>query len=134
MSESLDQAIQPLVEVELGGKKLHFKVDFNALAIVEEKLGNSMMDPNVWKNLNIRTVRTLTWASLLHENPKLTEHDVGSWLHMGNMNYVVESLAKAFQASQSDEEAAAPGKETANAPLSPESSPTPASPSTPSTG
>jgi len=122
VSESLDNAIQPLVEVKLGNKTLHFKVDFNALAIVEEKLGNSMMDPDVWKNLNIRTVRTLTWAALLHENPKLTEHTVGSWLHMGNMNYVVESLAKAFQASQSEEdEIPMPGKGAADIPLSPES-------------
>lgn len=123
MSDTLDQAIQPLVEVKLGNKMLHFKIDFNALAIVEEKLGNSMMDPDVWKNLNIRTVRTLTWAALLHESPKLTEHDVGSWLHMGNMNYVVERLAKAFQASQSDEVDAEANKDAV--PLLPESPATP---------
>lgn len=46
--------------------------------------------------LSIADMRSVVWGALLHEDDKLTEDQVGSFVHMGNMEYVCEQLALAM--------------------------------------
>lgn len=69
------------VAIEIGGKDRTLKFDLNALAEVEDKLklgGINDVIP-LLERVSIRTVRCLLWAGLIHEDPDLTEREVGSW-------------------------------------------------------
>lgn len=77
-------------------KPRNLKIDFNALALIEEKGGRSMMSREAWNNLRTRDVRTLLFAALRHEDPDLSEKKVGAFLHMGNMKDVLGLLTQAW--------------------------------------
>lgn len=83
-----------MVEVELD-KKRTIRFTMNAMAELEDKLGLSLEDMgNV--QMTIKNVRTILWAGLIHEDPDLTEEEVGNMVDMGNMEYVQEKVALAF--------------------------------------
>lgn len=69
------------VAIEVGGKDRTLKFDLNALAEVEDRLKLSGINDVIplLERISIRTVRCLLWAGLFHEDPTLTEKDVGSW-------------------------------------------------------
>lgn len=69
------------VAIEVGGKDRTLKFDLNALAEVEDrlKLGGINDVIPLLERISIRAVRCLLWAGLAHEDPTLTEKDVGSW-------------------------------------------------------
>lgn len=82
------------VEVELD-KKRTIRFTMNAMAEIEDKLGVSLEDMGDIK-MSIKNVRTILWAGLIHEDPELTEQEVGDMVDMNNMEYVQEQVALAF--------------------------------------
>jgi len=89
------------IHIELNGKARRLRYDLNALAEVEEKLGISIAQfADV--PISIRTIRTLIWAGLIHEDADITEKDVGAWIGPGGlsmtdaMGAVGKALAEAF--------------------------------------
>jgi hypothetical protein len=87
------------VALEIGGKERTLKIDLNALAEVEDRLKVSGMNDlmPLLERVSIRAVRCLLWAALIHEDPTLTEKDVGAWTM--NLQEVVQKLSQALQAS-----------------------------------
>jgi hypothetical protein len=84
------------VDIDIGGKPRTLKIDLNALAEAEDRLGVSGMNDilPLLDRVSVRAVRCLLWAALLHEEPDLTEKEVGSWSM--NLQEVVSLLVKAL--------------------------------------
>lgn len=93
--------------IDLGGQTRTLRYDGNALFEIEERLGRPIADlADII--VSAKTIRTLLWAGLLHENGALTEKDVGSWIGGGGlpigqaMEAVGEALSDAFGGEDSD--------------------------------
>lgn len=93
--------------IDLGGQPRTIRYDGNALFEIEERLGRPIAElADII--VSAKTIRTLLWAGLLHEDPKLTEHSVGSWIGGGGtpineaMEAVGEALADAFGGADTD--------------------------------
>ena len=84
------------VDIEIGGKPRTLKIDMNALAEVEDRLNISGLNDilPLLDRVSVRAVRCLLWAALIHEDPDLTEKEVGSWTM--NIQEVVSPLIKAL--------------------------------------
>ncbi|HEF5065822.1 hypothetical protein [Bacillus paramobilis] len=68
--------------------------DLNALADVEDKLGMSMTE--IGEKMSIKVMRTLLTAGLSHEDPELTERQVGAMITMDNIKTVQDALSIAM--------------------------------------
>ena len=88
----------PLIEVELD-KVRHFRFDLNALASIEEKTGQSLLNGFDMAKLKMNDLRAFVWGGLIHEDAALTVEQVGSLIHMGNLADVSEKLREAFGVS-----------------------------------
>jgi hypothetical protein len=81
-------------------KPRRLRYDLSALADIEEKMGIDSVYEFFEKPLNFRTIRTVVWAGLLHEDPTLTEQDVGRMVDGENYQVVydatLQALASAF--------------------------------------
>lgn len=71
-------------------------LDLNAYCMAEELTGKNFMKRDVWDNLSFRDVRALTFAGLLHDDPKITIENVGAMIHVGNLEAVSNALTSAF--------------------------------------
>ncbi|MFA2595281.1 hypothetical protein [Bacillus cereus] len=89
-----------MANTQRGQAKLHLDkertllFDLNALADVEDRLGVSMTE--IGNNISIKIMRTLLHAGLVHEDPELTERQVGSMITMDNIAEVQEALSVAM--------------------------------------
>lgn len=71
-------------------------IDFNALILIEEILGGSVLSAEMWSNMKIRDLRAVLRAALLHEDPALTEEEVGKLVHIKNLKAVMNALGQAW--------------------------------------
>ena|SRR3989338_185707 len=83
------------VPIELAGTQHWLRYDLNALALIEEQLNISLMNIKDLP-ISMRFTRTVLWAGLLHAEPALTEHTVGSWVDGSNFAAVSEQILRAF--------------------------------------
>lgn len=90
--------ISPTVTIELDRMRA-IRVDFNALCLLEERGGRSIMNADSWRKLKMKDLRFMLWVGLRHEDPTLTEKDIGRYLHMGNLAYVMQRVSQAWTAS-----------------------------------
>lgn len=90
--------ITPTVPINLDRER-NLRVDFNALSTLEKRVGSSVMNGNVWRQMKARDIRFLLWACLKHEDPKLTEVKAGALVQMGNLRYVMDQIATAWDIS-----------------------------------
>lgn len=72
------------------------KFDLNAFAELEEKYGNMEAAFHAMQSGSMKAARTLLWAGLLHEEPNLTEREVGGLVTLGNITEVMERITKAL--------------------------------------
>ena len=84
----------PSIKITLD-KERHLRLDFNAISLVEETLGVKF--PEIQDNVGVRDLRAIMWAGLRHEDPDLTIEQVGSMLHMGNMQEVFQTIQDAIE-------------------------------------
>lgn len=84
------------------------KYDLNALILLEENLGVTI-DKLGEVQMGLRTLRTLIWAGLIHEDPELTQEQVGSWIDISNIHTIREKFIEAFRAATGPTEET-PGK------------------------
>jgi len=82
------------IKIELD-KERTMRLDFNALIDFEEKAGVRI--DQVGEDFSLRQMRAFLWAALRHEDPDLTEEDVGAMLHLGNVEYVSEKITEVMQ-------------------------------------
>lgn len=101
MSEDAPTALQEatgLIPIDLDRRR-HLKLDLNALVLLEEYSGKDLTGGEQWNARGARDLRYFLWACLQHEEPGLTLEQVGSLIHVGNLGYVSEQLAKAWRAA-----------------------------------
>jgi len=95
------QILDPVVALKLDRVR-HFCIDFNALALMEERTGRNILDPRSFEDVNMRTMRTIIHCALRHEDDTLTEHDVGALISPTNLPYVMTRLSEAWRATNGE--------------------------------
>lgn len=91
-------------------KARNLRMDFNALADAEELTGKNWLDGETWKGMTAKDVRALLFASLTHEDDKLTLRDVGAMLDPNNMAEVLAALEAAYETSMPEPPAEGAGE------------------------
>jgi hypothetical protein len=82
------------VEITLDKPRI-LKYDFNAWIEIEERLGFRPEDLSN-RELKLKDIRFILWAGLIHEDPELTEHQVGAMIGLDNLDALLDQLASAF--------------------------------------
>lgn len=89
------------VVLHLGGKQRRLRYDLNAIAEIGERLGITVQLANIGQDLlqremPLKSFRTILWAGLIHEEPELTEQEVGGWVDQDNFAEVMEGFFGLF--------------------------------------
>jgi hypothetical protein len=92
------------VAIELNGKTRRLRYDLNAFADLEEKLDSAPTEFEEKLN-SFTAVRALIWAGLTHEEPELTEREVGQWIGPGGlaMADAIDKVRQALEEAFGDE-------------------------------
>lgn len=83
-----------VVAVELD-KVRELRFTLNSLAEIEDRLGVPLSKMSEVE-LGIKSIRTMLWAGLIHEDAELTETEVGNMVDFTNLEYAQEKVAEAF--------------------------------------
>ena len=83
-----------LVAIELGGKERNLFYSLNSLEIIEDITGQSL--DKVTQNVNMKTLKVLVYAWLVHEDKDLTPDAVGEMIGFSDIERVSEAIGKAF--------------------------------------
>jgi len=82
---------------------LKLSFDFNAMALVEDKLGMSMLSGEVFENPSAKHTMVLLWAAMQENHPEYEGEDglecVGTMLNLKSAKEALEAITKAFVAS-----------------------------------
>ncbi len=79
------------------GKERTIRFTLNALAELEDKFGSVQAAfDKLEKEKSMKALRTILWAGLLHENPDITEQEVGNLIDLGYMAQLMESIGTAL--------------------------------------
>lgn len=108
------------VTIKLGGKERPLRYPFTAFIYIEKKTGRPVTQITQWQTMTAAEIRTVVFAGLhTAGDKKLTEPEVGSWLWLGNLGYVLgkvtEAITKSVKRAPVEEAKTAPAK--APAPL-----------------
>jgi len=99
MPESLPSLVED-VEIEIGGKLRHLRMDFRAIAAAERVTGKNLLRPGSVATAGASEMTAILWGCLLHEEPDLTLDIVRSWIHYGNAAdtfvAVMDAVARCF--------------------------------------
>ena len=80
------------------GVERTIKFTLNALAELEDRYGSVDEAFKQLDNNSIKAVRCILWAGLIHEDPELTEQQVGNLIDIQYMQELMMSLGDAFDA------------------------------------
>lgn len=83
------------VSVQLD-KERHLCYDMNAFCDLEEKFGTIDQAFEALQSGQIRTIRTMLWVGLLHEDETLTERQVGKWISLSNSKDLSQAMTEAM--------------------------------------
>lgn len=72
------------------------KFDLNAFAELEEKFGNMDNAFLQMQSGSMKAARAMLWAGLLHEDPNLTEREVGGLVTLSNIDAVMTRITEAI--------------------------------------
>lgn len=108
-------------------KERHLRYDLNAIALISEKLQltlrlGHLVEDLVSRPIPVAGLRTILWAGLRHEDPALTEEQLGAMVDAEQIPELLRSFFALFRSSGLPG-LGAPAAAAAAAP------PTPASPS-----
>jgi len=88
---------RPTVAIKLGGQTRHLLVTFGALLKIEQLTGKSIISGEAWgADLKIRDVKLMTLAALSWCDEKLTVEEVGKWIHIQNMPFILQRVTEAW--------------------------------------
>ena len=105
-------AVTGAVPIELDRPRT-LKADLNALCAIEERTGLNLLADGVSLQ-SARHARAFLWALLRHEDPDLTEEQVGGFISAANLPGIMQTIGEAFAAAMPEAEPEAPeGAETA---------------------
>lgn len=76
----------------------------NAMAELEDKYGSVDEAFNQLDKNSVKALRFILWAGLMHEDPDLTEQQVGNLIDIQYMQELMSSLGEAFDNDMPDAE------------------------------
>ena len=77
-------------------KERHLRLDLNAFCILEEAYGDTFAILEKAERGSLSALRAVVWASLVHEDEKLTEEAVGKMIDPSNLGEVAQTIQKAI--------------------------------------
>jgi hypothetical protein len=82
------------VIVTLRGEPYRMDMNFNALALIEEETGISLMSGADLKAAlsSVKNIRVIIWACLVDHQPNMTKQDVGRLCGLDNMNELLAAI------------------------------------------
>jgi hypothetical protein len=80
-------------------KERNLKYDLNAFAELEERFGSVQKAFEELEKQKLKAVRAVLWAGLIHEDPKLTEQQVGAMLSFGDLATILPAVTEAITAA-----------------------------------
>lgn len=86
------------------GVERTIKFTLNAMAELEDRYGSVDEAFKQLDNNSIKAVRCILWAGLIHEDPDLTEQQVGNLIDIQYMQELMTSLGEAFDADMPEPE------------------------------
>ena len=86
------------------GVERTIKFTLNAMAELEDRYGSVEEAFKQLDNNSIKAVRCILWAGLIHEDPELTEQQVGNLIDIQYMQELMASLGEAFDADMPEPE------------------------------
>ena len=86
------------------GVERTIKFTLNAMAELEDRYGSVEEAFKQLDNNSIKAVRCILWAGLIHEDPDLTEQQVGNLIDIQYMQELMASLGDAFDADMPEDE------------------------------
>lgn len=86
------------------GVERTIKFTLNAMAELEDRYGSVEEAFKQLDNNSIKAVRCILWAGLIHEDPDLTEQQVGNLIDIQYMQELMASLGDAFDADMPKDE------------------------------
>lgn len=78
------------------GKERKLKFDLNALAELEDMYGTVDDAFKALDSGSVKAVRAVLWAGMLHDEPELTEREVGSLMDIQCLTEMTDALSQAF--------------------------------------
>lgn len=98
----------PTVDIQLD-KPRKILYDFNSLVLIEEQVGIGFNDfIQNWKP-NLKTIRIVLWAGLVHEDSGLTLDQVGKIIPVARMGEVSTKVTEAMRLSMGTTDDPTPG-------------------------
>lgn len=100
------------VDHEGGKETLSFRLvfDFNALALVEEKTGYSLLTGTIFVKPNVRKAVVLFWAAIQQHNPEYAGDEglevIGTLLSLKNVGKATDAVYEAYIQALPDDKAA----------------------------
>jgi hypothetical protein len=86
-------------------KERFLKFDLNAFAELEDTYGNIDDAMKAMEKGSIKAVRALLWSGLIHEDPSLTQKDVGALIGLSDLQELSKSLTEAMGAQMPEPKA-----------------------------
>lgn len=80
-------------------KERHLVYDLNAYAELEDRFGSVEAAMGKLQEGSLKTLRTVLWVGLMHEQEDLTEKEVGKLVGMAELEYITKSISEAFDRS-----------------------------------
>lgn len=91
--------VVPEIDIMLPEGTYQLRIDFLALAKIEEVTGRNMMEPSAFQNLSAAYILKVLLICIQRKQPQVSEEEIGRQLHLGNMAYVLQTLVKAWTLS-----------------------------------
>lgn len=88
---------KPVPIVLSDGKERHLKYTLNALVEIEDKYGTVDAGFELLDKGSIKAARFILWAGLIHEDPALTEVEVGALMDMAYMQELMQTMGSAMK-------------------------------------
>lgn len=86
------------------GVEREIRFTLNAMAELEDRYGSVDEAFKQLDNNSIKALRCVLWAGLIHEDPSLTEQQVGNLIDLQYMQELMTSLGAAFSANMPEPE------------------------------
>ena len=86
------------------GVERTIKFTLNAMAELEDRYGSVEAAFKQLDNGSIKAVRCILWAGLIHEDPDLTEQQVGNLIDLQYLQELMSSIGDAFDNDMPNEQ------------------------------
>lgn len=91
----------PSVTITLGGAERHLRYTTRALVSIEDATGKASSETSMRLMMgSVRTIATMIWGGLLHEDPKLTIDDVIDMIDLRDQEVLMTAIGRALAISQ----------------------------------